>query len=132
MVYWFKVIDPHKKYFDFPLPESAELKHFEGQRVGFSDHSNSFIYHSTDEALLELMLGEWELLPTSIQKQHGRHKRPVSFTAISRNAPVWWPSIKELGNIPESYFRVDEQREMYWSVWVDRSSRNVLAKKGRW
>jgi hypothetical protein len=57
-------------------------------------------------------------------------REPIS--AAANTQIEWWPSESERNQMHDRFYRIDSDREQYWSVWWDKSTGQTFIEWGEW
>lgn len=117
----------HELHFSFELNSEEKLIHYSELKSGFSDWTYVMVYSTNDEILINKIVENWQLKPSSTYEDN-----PISFMASFSERPVWWPTSNKLNNISTKYFRVNKASEQYWSLWVPENKGVIFVERGNW
>lgn len=123
---------PHDRHFSFELDDRESIVHYEQNKAGFSDRHYSMVYSKNETNIVQKIIEDWGLKHKSLFKDEKYNTRPISFTAVWDPKPEWWPSTIELNEIEESYMRILDHEERYWSMWVPSNENVVYIERGSW
>jgi hypothetical protein len=96
-------------------------------RAGF-DGNSILVFEAENDLLKRKLIRKWGLKPMSA---YPKRSHPISFAAIGRDKPDWWPSRDVLDSL-EGYGWVAESDELYRSLWYDPNAQRLYAEYGNW
>lgn len=108
--------DPWEK---LVFPETSEILHEYVSEPGI-DRTDAILVRFEDDATVEMIVSAYTLTRCDGDTE------PRSFLLFDH--PDWWTT----EDLKERYARTDENREVYWSLWVDRDRHLLYVERGSW
>lgn len=96
-------------------------------RTGF-DGSSNWVFEAKNDLLKQKMMRKWKLKPMSAYPER---VHPISFSAIGKDKPEWWPSSDVLDSL-EGYGWIHDSDELYRSLWYDPNNQRLYLERGNW
>ena len=113
--------------YDWGVPGNRLIQ--EGStHAGLFDGSSLWVFEEKNDLLKQKMLAKWDLKPMSA---YHWHSHPISFAAIGKDKPEWWPSENVLDSL-EGYGFIHDSDELYRSMWYDPNSQKLYLESGNW
>ena len=106
---------------DLALPSDAKVVQHEVLPAGLLDKSAVFCIRFDSERAIDAVVSAYSLVRCTPGSQE-----PTSF--VSLRPPSWWKA----ADTDEKFARTDQEREQYWSLWVNRKSRLLFVEVGCW
>jgi hypothetical protein len=112
--------------YDWDLPGSR-LLHRGSTQTGF-DVGWNWVFKAKNDLLKQKMIRKWDLKPMSA---YLGYDHPISFSAIGKDKPAWWPSSDALDKL-EGYGFIRDSDQLYRSLWYDPNNQRLYLERGNW
>lgn len=112
--------------YDWGVPGNR-LIHSGSTQTGF-DGCSMLVFEAENDLLKQKMIRKWKLKPMTAYPDRSH---PISFGAIGKDKPEWWPSSEVLDSL-EGYGFIRDSDQRYRSLWYDPNNQRLYLERGNW